>query len=218
MRHRQHLALLSATLLAGAALALPATRAGAFAGDNVAAADRGFVPDSGQINRGFDDKLPTHSQPRPIPTQAEVRAALAMPDSDQAALGSKVSATTGAAAGAQPPGPIGATGQTMPATLSQRNDTLDRAPIMTLPIGLSDAERQRIYQAATADHTPLAADAAQLAPASELNADQALHEIHPLPASVRGIRGVARLNYLKTKDKVFLVEPDTRIVVDEIGS
>lgn len=216
MRHRPHLALLTATLLAGAAFALPVTRVGAFAGDNVAAADPGFVPDSGQINRGFDEKLPTQS--RSIPTQAEVRAALAMPDSDQAALGGDVSATTGAAAGAQPPAPIGATRQTMPATLSQRNDTLDRAPIMALPIGLSDAERQRIYQAAMADDTPLAADAAQLAPTSELNAEQALQEIHPLPASVRAIRGVERLNYLKTKDKVFLVEPDTRIVVDEIGS
>jgi len=217
MRSRPYLVMLSATLLAGAAFALPVTRAGAFAGDNVAAADPGFVPDSGQINRGFDEKLPTQSRPRPIPTQAEVRAALAMPDSDQAALGGDINATTGAAAASTQP-PIGATGQTTPATLSQRNDTLDRMPIMALPTGLSDAERQRIYQAAMADGTPLAADAAQLAPASELNAEQALHDIHPLPASVRGIRGVERLNYLKSKEKVFLVEPDTRIVVDEIGS
>jgi hypothetical protein len=217
MRPRPYLVMLSATLLAGAAFALPVTRAGKGAGDDVAAADPGFVPDSGQINRGFDEKLPTQSRPRPIPTSAQVRAALAMPDSDQAALGGDINATTGAAA-ASAQAPIGATGQTMPEKLSQRNDTLDRAPIMALPIGLSDAERQRIYQAAMADGMPLATDAAQLAPASELNAEQALHDIHPLPASVRGIHGVERLNYLKRKEKVFLVEPDTRIVVDEIGS
>ncbi|HYA05089.1 MAG TPA: hypothetical protein VEF90_04295 [Xanthobacteraceae bacterium] len=219
MRHRSQFALLSLILLTGAACVLPATRAGAFAGNNGAAADPGFVPDSGQINRGFDEQLPTHSQLRPIPTPAQVRAALAMPDSDQAALGANANATTGsAAASAQPSAPIGATGQTMPAKFSQRNDTLDRAPIMALPIGLSDAERRRIYQAAMADNTPLAIDAAQLVLTSELNAEQALRDMHPLPERVRRIAGVARLDYLKTKDKVFLVEPDTRIVVDEIGS
>ena len=45
-----------------------------------------------------------------------------------------------------------------------------------------------------------------------------LNETHPLPASVSGIAGVQALGYVKTKDKVFLVEPATRIVVDEIGS
>ena len=69
-----------------------------------------------------------------------------------------------------------------------------------------------------ADKTPAAEDAAQLAPANELNVDQALNETHPLPASVRGIHGVRQLGYVKTKNKVFLVEPATRIVVDEIAS
>jgi hypothetical protein len=35
---------------------------------------------------------------------------------------------------------------------------------------------------------------------------------------VRDIAGMQGLGYVKTKDKVFLVEPATRIVVDEIGS
>jgi hypothetical protein len=39
-----------------------------------------------------------------------------------------------------------------------------------------------------------------------------------MPTSVRGIAGVQGLDYVKTKDKVFPVEPATRIVVDEIGS
>ena len=106
----------------------------------------------------------------------------------------------------------------MPAKFSARNDTLDRVPIMALPLGLSDQDRQRIYQAAMADKTPAATDAAQLAPAGELDTNQALNETHPLPASVRGIPGVQTLGYVKTKNKVFLVEPATRIVVDEIAS
>ena len=221
MKHIQQFALLAATL--AAALAMPVTRAGAFAGDNVAATtDPGFVPNSGQINRGFDEKLPSSSRPRPIPTPAQARAAKMTPDSNQPLPGPKdanANATTGAASSAPAAaGPIGATGQTMPAKFSARNDTLDRVPIMALPLGLSDQDRQRIYQAAMADKTPAASDAAQLAPAGELDTNQALNETHPLPASVRGIPGVQTLGYVKTKNKVFLVEPATRIVVDEIAS
>jgi hypothetical protein len=220
MKTHSYLAVLSVALLAGAAVAWPATRAGAFAGNNVAALDPGFVPDTGQINRGFDEKNPTSQQPRPIPTPAQVRAALAMPDNDQPVPGgSDAKATTGAASpAASVSGPIGATGQTMPAKFSQRNDVIDRVPIMALSLPLSNDNRARIYRAAMADKTPAAEDAARLAPASELTSNQALNEIHPLPASVSGIPGVGRLGYIKTKDKVFLVEPDTRIVVDEIES
>jgi hypothetical protein len=259
MKHIQQFALLAATL--AAALALPPTRAGAFAGNNVEATDPGFVPNSGQINRGFDEKLPSISQARPIPTPAEARAAMMMTDSDQPALGGKPpepmpttestspkhdgarresenasggpetvdvdqtpasrsgASTTGSASpAAAPSGPIGATGQTMPAKFSQRNDILDRVPIMAWPQSLSDEERQRIYQAAMADNAPAASDADRLTPASELNVNQALNEMHPLPASVSGIGVVQALDYVKTKNKVFLVRPATRTVVDEIGS
>jgi hypothetical protein len=51
-----------------------------------------------------------------------------------------------------------------------------------------------------------------------LSTNQALKETHPLPASVSGIPGMQALSYVKTKHKVFLVEPATRTVVDEIGS
>jgi hypothetical protein len=218
MTHRQHVASIAVALIAGAAIALPATPAAAFAGNNVSALDRGFVPDTGQINRGFDEKVPTRSQPRPIPTLAQARAAIAMPDSDQPALGGS-NATTGAVSPvAAPSAPIGATTQTMPAKFSERNDILDRVPIMALPIPLGDHDRQRIFQAVMADKTPAAEDAGGLAPASELTANQALNETHPLPGSVRGIRGVKQLGYVKTKNKVFLVEPATRIVVDQIAS
>ena len=224
MKHRQQFALMAAALVAGGAFAMPVTRAAAFAGNNVAAIDPGFVPDTGQINCGFDEKVPSSEQACPIPTPAEVSAALTAPDPNQPALGAQAvdanaNVTTGAGSlVAQVAAPIGATGQTMPAKFSQRNDTLDRVPIMALPLALSDQDRQRIYQAAMADNTAVADDAAGLAPASELNVNQALNETHPLPASVRGISGVEQLGYVKTKPKVFLVEPATRIVVDEITS
>jgi hypothetical protein len=54
MTHRQHVASIAVALIAGAAIALPATPAAAFAGNNVSALDRGFVPDTGQIAAAAD--------------------------------------------------------------------------------------------------------------------------------------------------------------------
>jgi hypothetical protein len=116
------------------------------------------------------------------------------------------------------PGPIGATGQTMPAKFSERNDTLDRLPIMAWPSRLSDEDRQKIYQAVMADKSKPTADAETLTPAGELSTDQALNGTHALPESLSGIAAVKGLVFLKTKDKVLLVTPATRTVVDEITS
>lgn len=132
------------------------------------------------------------------------------------------SETVGArAAGTAPaakPGPIGATGQTMPSKFSERNDVLDRVPIMAWPLQLTDEERQQIYKAVMADPAQPAADADALKPASEISTDQALNGMHPLPASVSGLEALNKLAYVKGKNKVLLVIPSTRTVVDEIAS
>ena len=119
---------------------------------------------------------------------------------------------------AKKPGPIGATGQTMPSKFSERNDVLDRLPTMALPLRLSDEERQQIYKAVMADNGQAAADADKLTSASELSPDQALNGMHPLPGSVSGIEALNKLAYVKGKSKVLLVIPTTRTVVDEIES
>ena len=129
--------------------------------------------------------------------------------------------TTGAgnrAADPHRPGPIGATGQTLPAKFSERNDVLDRLPIMAWPQRLTAEERQQIFKAVMADKAPTVADADTLGPASELSTDQALNGMHALPDSVKGIASLKRLSFVKAKSKVLLVEPSTRIVVDEIAS
>jgi hypothetical protein len=115
-------------------------------------------------------------------------------------------------------GPIGATGQTMPAKFSSRNDILDRTPIMAWPQMLSDQERQRIYRAVMADKLQPAGNADALTPASELSTKQALNEMHQLPTSLGDIDVVKRLKYVKGKSKVLLVNPSTRIVVEQIKS
>lgn len=166
--------------------------------------DPGFNSDTGQINRGFDPKVPSSSpSPRAIPSPAEARAAF---------FASESTASTGAGGA----GPIGATPQTMPASLSKRNDTLDRLPTMAWPLGLSDQQRQRIYQAVMAGKSAPATDAGNLARTSVLPTQVALNETYDFPSSLDDIARLRGLKYVKTKDKVLLVVPANRIVVDVI--
>ncbi len=127
------------------------------------------------------------------------------------------SATAGTAA-TPPSGPIGSVGETVPAKFSKRNDILDRTPMMALPQPLSDEQCTRIYKAAMADQTQPAADADRLMPAGELSTEQALNGMHPLPTSVGTMEAVKKLKYVKGKSTVLLVEPSTRIVVEQIKS
>jgi len=226
-----------ATSLAFAPLAVEQIRA---QGSVTVPTDPGFKPDTGQINPGVEHPAPSSSTDiQKIPTHAEAIAALMAPDDPVSALGQQpgqesgqesVQSPSGATApettGIRPassasqnhPGPIGATGQTMPAKFSKRNDTLDRLPIMAWPMRLTDQERQRIYQAVMADRSQPAADADALTPASELSTEQALNQTHALPGSLQDIDQLKRLTYVKAKNKVLLIEPSTRIVVDEVSS
>jgi hypothetical protein len=124
-------------------------------------------------------------------------------------------ASGGAAASAAPPGPIGATIQTMPAKFSKRNDLLDHMPMMAWPLPLNAEQRQQVYQAVMADKSPPAADTAQLKPANALTFEQR-RDMHPLPESLASMDGLQGLKYVKGKDKVLLVRPSTGIVVDEV--
>src|SRR5260370_699433 len=54
-------------------------------------------------------------------------------------------------ANAGPPGPIGATMQTMPAKFSHRNDLLDHMPVVAWPLPLDEQQRQQIYKAVMED-------------------------------------------------------------------
>jgi hypothetical protein len=126
----------------------------------------------------------------------------------------------GSTAGAEPApsGPIASFGETIPAKFSKRNDILDRVPIMAWPLPLTDQQRKQVYDAVMADQSQPVAGADALKPASELSTDQALNGLRPLPESVRSIEGLGKLRYVKANNKVLLVEPSTRTVVDQITS
>ena len=89
---------------------------------------------------------------------------------------------------------------------------------MAWPLGLNDQQRQRIYLTVMADKTAPATDIDDLKRASELPTQVALNELHVLPSSIGDITQVRGLEYVKTTDKVFLVSPASRIVVDTIAS
>lgn len=229
MKKRYLLALGTAV---AAVLALPSMSVPGHAED---ATNPGLVPHTGQINTGMTAQPSSQSSDvTTIPTPEEARAALMAPISKQPSTGDASAATTGtggdAAAGTQPSaagnasaepppsGPIGSFGQTIPAKFSKRNATLDRVPTMAIPLPLSDQHRKQIYDAVMADKAQPVADADTLKPASQLSSDQARDGMHPLPESVRSIDGVARLYFVKAKDKVLLVEPASRTVVGQITS
>ena len=84
-------------------------------------------------------------------------------------------------------------------------------------MGLSDQQRQRIYLAVMADKNAPEIDIGDLGRTSELPTQVALNELHVLPSSIGDITQVRGLTYVKTMDKVFLVIPANRIVVDAIA-
>ena len=89
---------------------------------------------------------------------------------------------------------------------------------MAMPMALTEPQRQRIYQSVMADTAQQPrADAQALAPATILSTEQALNETQALPESLGDIDLLKGLRYIKAKDKVLLVWPATRIVVDAIA-
>jgi hypothetical protein len=189
----------------------------------------GLVPNTGQINTGEEPNPGSSSPDIRISTPDEAWSALVEPISRQPSAGSPPPTTTGAsgqqpsapatagASGEPPPsGPIGSFGQTIPAKFSKRNDILDHVPVVATPLPLTAEQRKQIYDAVMAEKSQPVAGAEALKPADELSPEQALTGMQPLPDSVRGIDGVSRLYYIKSKDKVLLIEPNVRTVVGEI--
>jgi hypothetical protein len=88
---------------------------------------------------------------------------------------------------------------------------------MAMPLALTPEQRQHIYQTVMADTSrPPAPAADSLAPASALSADQAMNEMQSFPQSLQDIQSLNGLRYVKAKDKVLVVRPSTRIVLDQI--
>lgn len=209
-------------VLATVALAALLTAPLAYAEEKPATADKGFVPGTGQINKGAAHLPPAPTPPTPLADREDVRAALLMRDDGSISVGEQPDAsgkaqpeTTGKGiTSGEEVGPIGSQLQTKPAKFSHRNDAIDHTPSMGMPFKLDAQQRQQIFQAVMADKTPAASE-------QNFNSADALPyslatNIHPLPESIRRMPSLARLDYLKAKDKIYLVTTTTAvpIVVD----
>jgi hypothetical protein len=102
--------------------------------------------------------------------------------------------------------------QTVPAKFSERNDRIDKLPIMAMPLGLNDEQRRAIVDSVKQANAPVQSTAAK--PADSLPADIAMNEL----GVSANIPTVARLKYVRTADRILLVEPSNRVVVGEIAS
>jgi hypothetical protein len=102
--------------------------------------------------------------------------------------------------------------QTVPAKFSERNDRIDKLPIMAMPLGLSDAQRRAILDSVKQAGQPVQTTGAK--PAEQLPANIVVHDL----GVSANIPEVARLKYVRTSQGVLLVEPSNRIVVGEIAS
>jgi hypothetical protein len=204
--------LLITTLALGTALTCPLAHA----------QDRGFVPNTGQINPGAAHQPPSATPPTPIADREEVRAALMMPDPGTISLGEPPNTsgkaqpeTTGKGiTSGEEAGPIGSTLQTKPAKFSHRNDAIDHTPTMGMPFKLDAQQRQRIFQAVMSEDAP-SAETQNFKPADALPYPVTLN-VRPMPITLGDMPSVDKLDYLKGKDKVYLVTAATAtpIVVD----
>jgi hypothetical protein len=102
---------------------------------------------------------------------------------------------------------------TTPSKVSRHNEQLDKLPLMARGPQFTDAQRKLIVERVmAAGGAPAQVDAF---PTAELPAGV---EMLPWPSDVAGqVPGIRGTKYVKLSDKVLVVRPETRIVVEEIA-
>jgi hypothetical protein len=102
---------------------------------------------------------------------------------------------------------------TTPSKVSRRNAELDDIPIMARGPQLTDAQRKLIVERVmAAGGEPAHVDAF---PTAELPSGV---EMHPWPSDIAGeVPAIRDTRYVKLSDKVLVVRPENRIVVEEIA-
>jgi Protein of unknown function (DUF1236) len=124
---------------------------------------------------------------------------------------------TPSGAQAAPAGPIGASGDTMPAKYSEKNAADDKLPLGGYRLKhLTDAERQAIYRSVSKGKAPsvpnrdVHAEVGNLVPNSV--------SLQPLPGDITAqIPDTRDLKFVTAQDKVVLVDPVNMMVVGVLG-
>jgi len=162
-----------------------------------------------QPKKGGVTKAPEHTVPPPPHTQPQAPIA---DQSSPAAVGPAQANTAGALPGDTPPG---ATGQTMPSTISKENAALDKLPIVALQFPLTDEQKKAIAKSvAAAPKTQASADIAKVHVATFLTINTPLQEFSG--EVTQQVPTLNRYKYVKLEDRVLIVDPPNLTVVGEI--
>ncbi|HZS65181.1 MAG TPA: hypothetical protein VFA53_11905 [Xanthobacteraceae bacterium] len=143
----------------------------------------------------------TAPQVEQAPADAAAMAPAPMPDPGPALVNGKLN-----------PSGTPAEAQTEPAKYSQRNDALDKLPIMAHPLPLNDEQKQAIYHGLTQAQAPTVKLDAK--PAQSLPLSVTLND---LPAAIaQNYPSLRGYKFVRAPDKLLLVNPAQRVVVGEI--
>ena len=111
--------------------------------------------------------------------------------------------------------PPGSTRQTAPSTVSAENDKLDKLPVIAYSFWLSDADKKLVVQgvanAPKADGTLNSAKVADLLPSGVESVDFPADLAQKLPMA-------GRYAYVKTDNRVLVIDPNLKIIVAEVKS
>jgi hypothetical protein len=122
-------------------------------------------------------------------------------------------ANTGSNPGSQ--WPMGSTRQTAPSTVSAENDKLDKLPVIAYSFWLSDAEKKLIVEgvanAPKADGKINSAKVADLLPPGVESVSFPAELTQKLPMA-------GRYAYVKTDNRVLVIDPNLKIIVAEVKS
>jgi hypothetical protein len=100
--------------------------------------------------------------------------------------------------------------QTVPAKFSERNSAIDHTPIMGMSLGLSDEQKKAVVAGVKLANKPVQSTDATVA--HELAWDITVHDLGPSANDPM----LAKLKYVRTQDRVLLIDAPNRIVVGEI--
>ena len=166
------------------------------------------MPSIAVIAQNSEATQPPAGAPSPAPTQPRAPQAAPM------APGGRAVREADPNAGLVPGAPIGSSRQTVPAKISPENAAKDERPIMAYRLALTDAQRQRIFEAVSADNDAVVRNI-EAAPATLLPPDVAMQNFpQRLTDEIPTLQG---LKYVRLPEKVLLVSPPNRIVVGEIS-
>ena len=110
--------------------------------------------------------------------------------------------------------PMGSTRQTAPSTVSAENDKLDKLPVIAYSFWLNDADKKMIIEgvanAPKADGKINNAKVSELLPPGVESVNFPAEVIQKLPMA-------GRYAYVKTDNRVLIIEPNLKIIVAEVS-